>query len=75
MRNVATWTSARQQLQGFEVISFDAPGVGRSQTPRLPYTIDQIADVAGHVVDELGHDEVDVLGYSLGGAVAQQLAA
>jgi poly(3-hydroxyoctanoate) depolymerase len=73
--NVATWTSLVSQLQGFEVISFDAPGVGRSATPKAPYTISRIADVAVRVLEELGHDEADVLGYSLGGAVAQQLAA
>ena len=73
--NVATWTSLVQQLPGFEVISFDAPGVGRSQGPRVPYTIARIADVARHVLDDLGREKVDVLGYSLGGAVAQQLAA
>ena len=73
--NVATWTSLVGQLKGFEVIAFDAPGVGRSPAPFVPYTIGKIADVARRVLDELGHDHADVLGYSLGGAVAQQLAA
>ena len=73
--NVTTWTSLVEQLRGFEVISFDAPGVGRSQTPRAPYTVAKIADVARHVLDDVGRDQVDVLGYSLGGTVAQQFAA
>jgi poly(3-hydroxyoctanoate) depolymerase len=72
--NIAMWTPLLAQLEGFEVISFDAPGTGRSQTPLLPYTIARIADAASRVLDEVGHTHADVLGYSLGGAVAQQLA-
>ena len=40
----------------------------------MPYTIDRIAEVARHVLDHTGHERADVLGYSLGGAVAQRLA-
>ena len=72
--NVATWSPLLAELKGFEVITFDAPGVGRSQSPRRPYTIDLIADIAGQVAEAVGHEQVDVLGYSLGGAVAQRLA-
>ena len=45
-----------------------------SKSPVLPYRIGHIADVARRVLDELGVERADVLGYSLGGAVAQQLA-
>ena len=72
--NVATWTPLVEQLGGFKVISFDAPGTGNSYTPLFPYTISTIADVANGVLDALGHQRADVLGYSLGGAVAQELA-
>ena len=72
--NVTTWTALLQQLEGFQVISFDAPGVGRSPAPRAPYGIGHLADVARHVLDKTGLERADVLGYSLGGAVAQQLA-
>jgi len=37
-------------------------------------SLSYIADVALEVLDALGHESADVLGYSLGGAVAQQLA-
>jgi poly(3-hydroxyoctanoate) depolymerase len=72
--NLATWTSLLQQLDGFQVITFDAPGAGRSEPPRVPYTVARIADVAVSILDQLGLSQVDVLGYSLGGAVAQLLA-
>ena len=72
--NLTTWTPLVQQLEGFQVLSFDAPGVGRSASPLVPYTVARIADVALPVLDELDLQQADVLGYSLGGAVAQQLA-
>ncbi|KXF54909.1 MULTISPECIES: alpha/beta fold hydrolase [Rhodococcus] len=72
--NVAMWGPLLPHLEDFQVITFDAPGVGRSQAPYLPYSLSYIADVALEVLDALGHESADVLGYSLGGAVAQQLA-
>ena len=72
--NVATWTALAKDLEGFEVISFDAPGAGKSGTPLVPYRIGHIADVARDVLDAVGRDRVDVVGYSFGGAVAQELA-
>ena len=55
-----------------EVITFDIPGVGRSQMPRLPYRLRDIANLATRLLDMLGHRQVDVLGVSWGGAAAQQ---
>jgi pimeloyl-ACP methyl ester carboxylesterase len=72
--NVATWTPLLEQLPGFQLICFDAPGTGLSKSPVLPYRIAHIAEVARRVLDEVNVQRADVLGYSLGGAVAQQLA-
>ncbi len=72
--NLSMWAPLVGQLKGFQVITFDAPGSGRSEAPLFPYRLSLIADVASRLLDELGHAQVDVLGYSLGGAVAQQLA-
>ena len=72
--NVSTWGSLLKQLDGFQVISFDAPGVGRSPSPVAPYTIARIANVARQVLDATDLEQADVLGYSLGGSVAQRLA-
>lgn len=57
------------------VIRFDVPGVGGSPAPQLPYGFPQMARVAARLVSDLGHGEFDVLGFSWGGALAQQLAA
>jgi pimeloyl-ACP methyl ester carboxylesterase len=55
-------------------IVFDAPGTGRSSTPVFPLSIGSIAAVARDLLDELGHAQADVLGFSHGGLVAQELA-
>ena len=55
-------------------IVFDAPGTGRSSTPIFPLSIASVAQVARDLLDELGHAQADVLGFSHGGLVAQELA-
>lgn len=57
------------------IIRFDVPGVGSSPTPLLPYGFPQLAWLVARMLRQLGHDRVDVLGFSWGGALAQQLAA
>jgi len=58
-----------------EVIRFDPPGVGGSPLPRTPYRFGGLARMVVRVLDELGYSSpVDVLGFSWGGGVAQQLA-
>ncbi len=61
-------------LQDRETICFDAPGVGGSPTPSYPPTMRALARLMAGLVYELGHDRVDVLGLSWGGAVAQEFA-
>lgn len=56
------------------VIRFDVPGVGGSPVPRRPYLLAMLAPWVMSVVEELGYQQVDVLGLSWGGALAQQLA-
>lgn len=61
-------------LSSREIITFDAPGVGFSSTPLYPPTIRQLARLVADMIDALEHGEVDVLGLSWGGALAQELA-
>jgi pimeloyl-ACP methyl ester carboxylesterase len=56
-----------------EVILFDNAGVGGS-TGAAPRTMTAMAHDAIAFVDALGLTEIDVLGYSIGGFVAQELA-
>ena len=57
-----------------ELIAFDAPGVGRSERPRLPLRMLALARVVSVLLDALGLERADVLGYSFGGGLAQELA-
>lgn len=58
---------------GREVILFENAGVGRSTGP-VPRTIAGMARHALSFLDALGVTRCDILGFSLGGMVAQQMA-
>ena len=73
-RPLQSWEPFIRELRGRTVVSFDAPGVGDSPTPVLPLSIPGLAALAVAVLDAAGLYDADVLGFSHGGAVAQQLA-
>ena len=56
------------------VIAFDNAGVGRS-TGQTPDNVEAMARDAVAFIHLLGFSEVDLLGFSLGGCIAQQIAA
>ena len=55
------------------VIVPDLRGHGRSRGLPPPYTAAQLAADLSNLLDHLGIDSTAVLGYSQGGAIAQQL--
>ena len=60
--------------RSFDVILFDNRGIGESDAPPGPYTVAELAADALQVLDEAGVERTHVLGTSLGGMVAQELA-
>jgi poly(3-hydroxyalkanoate) depolymerase len=57
------------------VVRFDVPGSGGSPDSALPYGFPYLAAVLAQLLKKLGFDgKVDVLGFSWGGALAQQFA-
>lgn len=69
--------SASRFLRSFvqtRVIIFDAPGVGGTPTPTLPYRISHVADMAAALLNQLGVKTTHVFGVSWGGGAAQQFA-
>ena len=56
------------------VLSFDNRGIGESEKPEGPYTARMMADDALQVLDEAGVERAHVVGASLGGMIAQELA-
>lgn len=72
--NIEMWAPFVARLSGRRLIMFDAPGAGQSSRTRQPVRMRRLSRVVSGLLDALGHDQVDVLGYSFGGALAQQLA-
>jgi poly(3-hydroxyalkanoate) depolymerase len=72
--NIEMWAPFVAALSGRQVILFDAPGTGQSSRTRQPVRMRRLSRVVTGLLDQLGYDRVDVLGYSFGGALAQQLA-
>jgi pimeloyl-ACP methyl ester carboxylesterase len=58
----------------YRVLFFDNRGIGESEAPEGPYTAREMAEDALQVLDEAGVDRAHVLGASLGGMIAQELA-
>jgi pimeloyl-ACP methyl ester carboxylesterase len=56
------------------VVMFDNSGVGQTQQLPPPYSIEAMADQASALIDTLGLGRPDVLGWSMGGMIAQALA-
>jgi len=59
---------------GIEIIRFDVPGTGGSPTPTMPYCLSTLCCLIAQILDQLGYKQVDVLGISWGGGLAQQFA-
>jgi len=74
--NIDAWDPAVVNALAVErpVIAFDNAGIGRS-TGQTPDNIAAMARDAVDFINLLGLSEVDLLGFSLGGCVAQQIAA
>ncbi len=56
------------------VVAVDNRGSGQSDKPDIPYTIEMMSDDAASLVTELGLGAAHVLGHSMGGRIAMDLA-
>ncbi len=59
---------------GHTVITFDNRGCGRSAAPPAPYLVADMAADTAALIEYLGLGPCDIIGYSLGGYIAQELA-
>ena len=69
------WMFQQEELSSrYRTIAFDNRGVGRSPLPGTPLTVAGMADDAATILDELGIDRADIVGFSGGSVTAQELA-
>ncbi|MEH6556189.1 MAG: alpha/beta hydrolase [Oceanicoccus sp.] len=60
--------------QHFHLLAYDQRGLGQSDIPDGPYTMEQYADDASQLLSAVGWESAHVYGVSFGGMVAQHLA-
>lgn len=60
--------------EAYRVIALDLRGHGRGMRSTEPFTLEDCADDAAALLDQIGADRVIVVGYSMGGPVGMLLA-
>jgi pimeloyl-ACP methyl ester carboxylesterase len=58
----------------FRVLTFDQRGSGLSDKPHTPYSIALLADDTAALMDAVGFSAAHIIGVSMGGTIAQELA-
>ncbi len=58
----------------YHLVLFDNRGAGRTETPPGEFSIKQFADDTAGLMDALGIERAHILGVSMGGMIAQELA-
>jgi pimeloyl-ACP methyl ester carboxylesterase len=59
---------------GYRVVTFDNRGVAPSSAPPAPYSVDEMVDDTLGLLDHLGLESAHIVGYSMGGWIAETLA-
>ncbi len=72
--DIAAASPLLARIDGREVWTLDMPGVGGSPDAWLPYSATAMAAAVMEIADRFGHRQVDLAGFSWGGALAQQIA-
>jgi len=60
--------------KNFQCLTFDNRGIGRSTTSATHLSVEQMAKDAQALMDAVGWKSAHIVGHSLGGVIAQQLA-
>ena len=70
-----TWDGIIPALRAhFTCVSYDLRGHGESPVPPVPYTLEQLVEDLEALRARLGHDQIHVIGHSLGGMIGPAYA-
>ncbi len=70
-----TWDGILDALEPhFTCVRYDLRGHGDSPVPPVPYTLDQLVDDLETLRATLGHEQIHVIGHSLGGMIGPRYA-
>lgn len=70
-RDLTIWIlQTREFSKKYQLMVFDNRGVGRTDAPDVPYSIEMMADDTAGLLDVLGIERAHILGLSMGGFIA-----
>lgn len=72
--NAELFKPLMSDLKKIECITFDVPGIGGSKPTLIPMRFKALSKLSAKILDRFGYDNVDVLGVSWGGGLAQEFA-
>ena len=68
------WRPQVERMQGIQSLIFDNRGLGRSTLRRGTISIEDMAEDACFLLDQVGWDSAHVVGHSMGGLIATEVA-
>lgn len=76
LTNMHSWDPdlLKKLSESFQVLIFDYPGIGYSTYQQIPFSAETIVDCLFNFIDQLKLKPVAVIGYSMGGLIAQKFA-
>jgi len=72
--NVELLMPLMRDLASIECITFDMPGIGKSEASWLPMRFSALSKLSAKILDYFDYGKVDALGVSWGGGLAQEFA-
>jgi pimeloyl-ACP methyl ester carboxylesterase len=73
--DLSMWSTESEISKKYKVIMLDNRGAGRTDKPDTPYSIEMMAEDTIGFMDKLGIKHAHIMGCSMGGAIAQTIAA
>ena len=72
--NIAPYRNIMRMLsKEYRVLTFDNRGVGRTDKPNIPYTIEMMAEDTAGLLEALEFAPANVIGFSMGGRISMDL--